>query len=166
VAVQTVANSPLSGYPVLVDKNAALSEMQVVRLDVGTGSAESRVDISNGLPVNIVAGGGASTPPDNSTSTAQEASRVVKASAGTLFVVSGFNNHTSDQYIQLFDSASLPANGVVPKIVIRAFAREPFGYRAPEAGRAFSTGIVICNSTTGPTKTIGSANCLFDIQYS
>jgi len=166
VAVQNVANAPIGSYPVLVDRNAADADMQVVRLDFGTGTAESRVALANGLPVNIVAGGGASSPPSNSTSTAQEASRVVKASAGTLFVVSGFNNHTSDQYIQLFDSASLPANGVVPAIVIRCYAGEPFGYRAPEAGRAFSTGIVICNSTTGPTKTIGSANCIFDIQYS
>jgi len=103
--------------------------------------------------------------PSNSTSSAQEASRVVKASAGTLFVVSGFNNHTADQYIQIFDAAALPANGVVPAIVIRAFTGEPFGYSAPAGGRAFTTGIVICNSTTGPTKTIGSANCLFDVQY-
>lgn len=57
MAVQSVANNPLGSYPVLVDKNTSNSEMQVIRLDVGTGTAESRVNASNGLPVNIISGG-------------------------------------------------------------------------------------------------------------
>lgn len=112
-------------------------------------------------------GGGASFQTlSNSTSTALEASRIVKASAGTLFVISGFNNKASDQYIQVFDSTSIPANGTVPKITIYAAAGMPFGYTAPVgSGRSFSTGIVVCNSSTGNTKTLGSADCLFDVQY-
>ena len=56
MAVQNVVNAPLGQYPVLVDKNSALSEMQVVRIDAGTGSAESRVSATNGLPVSLVSG--------------------------------------------------------------------------------------------------------------
>lgn len=101
----------------------------------------------------------------NSTSTAQEASRIVKASAGKVYVVSGYNNSATDQFIQLFNSATLPANGVVPVLVIMAPANSTFGYSGGAKGRSFSTGIVICNSSTAVTKTIGSANCLFDVQY-
>lgn len=102
----------------------------------------------------------------NSTSLALEASKVVKASAGKLFVVSGFNTLSSDQYIQIFDATAVPANGTVPAIVIYAVAGSTFGYTAPSLfGRSFSSGIVICNSTTAATKTLGAADCLFDIQY-
>ena len=167
MAITNVGNRPVGSYPVLVDETVGplKAQMQVVRLDVGVGTAESRVSSSNPLPVNVITGGSAAVP-SNSTSTAQEASRIAKASAGTLFVVSGYNNSSSDQFILLFDSATLPANGVVPKIVIMASALSTFGYKAPDAGRAFANGIVICNSSTAVTKTIGSANCLFDIQYS
>jgi len=33
------------------------------------------------------------------------------------------------------------------------------------AGRLFANGITVCNSSTAVTKTIGSADCLFDITY-
>lgn len=103
------------------------------------------------------------TVPDNYTSSALEASAVVKATAGTLFVISGYS--TVDQYIQVFDSASLPIDGAIPTIVIVASAGSTFGYTAPLAGRAFDNGITICNSSTGPSKTIGGATCLFDVQF-
>lgn len=60
MTTQSVANSPLSSYPVLVDKTAepAQAQMQVVRLDIGDGTAESRLSESNPLPVAITSGGG------------------------------------------------------------------------------------------------------------
>lgn len=51
MTAQEVDNNRLGSYPVLVDKNAANSDMQVMRLDVGVGDAESRVSSSNPLPV-------------------------------------------------------------------------------------------------------------------
>lgn len=62
MATQDVANNPLGSYPVLVDKNTANAEMQVVRIDVGTGSAESRVTATNPLPVTVTGGGGGGGP--------------------------------------------------------------------------------------------------------
>jgi hypothetical protein len=115
----------------------------------------------NGLPIFPSGSGGDLT---NSTSTALEASRVVKATAGKVFVISGYSS--ADQYILVFDSASLPAEGTVPTLVIEATAGSTFGYTAPNLyGRTFSTGIVICNSSTAATKTIGGSTCLFDINY-
>ena len=32
-------------------------------------------------------------------------------------------------------------------------------------GRVFHQGLVLCNSSTDTTKTIGSADCFFDVQY-
>lgn len=48
---QKVANNPLGSYPVLVDKNGVGDEIQVFRLDIGIGTAESRVSDGNPLPV-------------------------------------------------------------------------------------------------------------------
>lgn len=107
-----------------------------------------------------------SVGPTNATSTALEASRIIKASAGNLWGVSGFNSKSSAQYIQLFNSATLPADASVPTIVIQVPASTPFSIVFNSVyGRAFSTGIVICNSSTLATKTIGSADCWFDAQY-
>lgn len=92
---------------------------------------------------------------------------VVKASAGILYSAQGFNNKASSQYIQIHDASSLPADAAVPvaglSILVPATSQWAFDF-GPR-GRAFATGIVICNSSTLATKTIGSADCSFDAQY-
>ena len=101
-----------------------------------------------------------------SASTADEASRVVKASAGVLhgFVVR--NKKTSSQWIQFHDASSLPADTAVPLFALEIGAGQQLAVDAAEGGIPFSTGIVICNSSTEYTKTIGSADCAFVVEYS
>ena len=103
--------------------------------------------------------------PANATSTAEEASRVVKASAGVLYGFTAYNNNAATRYIQLYDSATLPADAVVPVLTVPVAAQSVVSYAPGVYGRAFTAGIVIANSTTDTTKTIGSADSLFDVQY-
>ena len=107
------------------------------------------------------------TAPTNATTTAgYVSSLLVKASAGTLYGVSGYNSKTSGQFIQISDKNSTPADGTGPVVIIWVEASSNWFYDPGPKGRSFATGIFICCSSTGPTKTIGSADIWIDAQYS
>jgi hypothetical protein len=99
----------------------------------------------------------------NATTTALASSLVVKATPGTLYGIQGYT--TAAQFIHLYNATSLPADAAVPVVVIPVEADKPFSIDFGKYGRAFSTGIVVGNSTTGPTKTLGAANTWIDAQY-
>lgn len=102
--------------------------------------------------------------PSAAVSTAYEASRVIKASAGTLYGLTVYNSKTSAQFIQIHDSATLPADTAVPKITFTIPASSSRSFSAAR-GYPCAAGITVCNSSTGPTKTIGSADCWFTATY-
>lgn len=102
--------------------------------------------------------------PLNKTTTSYTNSLIVKQEAGTLHFITGYNSGP-DQFIQIHDSVLVPSDGSIPSIIFIIPAQSNFSFDLGVEGRYFSNGIIICNSTTGPTKTIGSADCWFDVQY-
>jgi hypothetical protein len=103
--------------------------------------------------------------PNNSTSLALEASHIVVAGEARLCGVSGYSNKAGTQFIQVHDSPTLPADGAAPAIILVVAATGNFSIDLGSYGRWFYRGIVLCNSSTAATKTIGSADCWFDVQF-
>ena len=89
---------------------------------------------------------------------------VVKTGTGVLYGFTVSNTNASAQFVQLFDSPTVPADGAIPILSVSVSAGQAvtFGWFP---GRTFRSGCVLCNSSTQSTKTIGSADCLFDAQY-
>lgn len=108
---------------------------------------------------------------NNARSTAYEASHLVApASAAAaapcvVYGLQGYNSKASAQFIQLHEATTLPADAAVPVCIFIVAASSNFSLDFGVYGRKFDTGCVICNSSTGPAKTIGSADCWFDVQY-
>lgn len=78
------------------------------------------------------------------------------------FIVASTNVAT--QFAQWFDMSALPANGVVPICFASVAASTSTGVFFGDCGRVFRQGFVLCNSSTAGSKTIGAADCLFDVQ--
>lgn len=88
---------------------------------------------------------------------------IALAGLGRLYSITIFNSGP-DQYIQVFDSATLPAEGAVPKLQMKVYADNQNSFDFGD-GRLFTQGIVICNSTTSMVKALGAADCLIDCTF-
>jgi hypothetical protein len=78
------------------------------------------------------------------------------------------NTNAGTRYIQVFDAAALPGNGATPLMTFPLTAGQSF---VPPVdlgvyGRVFQAGVVIANSTTETTLTLGSADSFFDLLVS
>lgn len=124
-------------------------------------------DIANNISVN---GSLSEVNPATTTSsvamvssTALEKGHVGKASAGYLFQVSGYNSSASDLFLQVFDSATEPAEGTAPKILAAAPSESQFGWAVERFATPFTNGIYVCLSSTAATKTVAGAVAWFNI---
>lgn len=100
----------------------------------------------------------------NVTTTAYSNSLVLVDKEAVFYGCVGYNSG-ADQFIQIHDASELPINGVIPKIVFKAVAGENFSLDYGKNGRNFINGIIITNSTTAETLTLGAADCWIDAQY-
>lgn len=107
---------------------------------------------------------GSANLPANKHSNAYAASLVVKTGPGILYGFTVYNSNAAAQFILVFDAAAVPANGAIPAVVLTAATVANLGANWIP-GRAFQVGCVLVNSSTGPTLTIGAADCFWDAQY-
>ena len=98
-------------------------------------------------------------------SAAIEASHVLLDAAGMLYRFSYNNGNAATRYLQLFNSKTLPSNGAVPYCApIPVLTGQTVSVDFGVLGIPFPTGIMIANSTTAATLTIGSADGFFSAE--
>lgn len=98
-------------------------------------------------------------------SAAQQASAIVKAAPGQLLFLHFYNANAAARWLQVFDSATLPADTAIPLLTFPVAIAGTFTLNLAPLGLLMAKGIVVCNSSTGPTKTIGAADSLFTVGY-
>ena len=76
-----------------------------------------------------------------------------------------YNSNAAARWFHFFDANTLPADTAVPMFTWNLAAHSGVGIGWQPNGRQFQVGLVVCNSTTETTKTIGSADCFFDVQF-
>ena len=100
----------------------------------------------------------------HASSVAAATSLVVKAAAGTLYELRFTNTKATSQFIQIHNTAALPADGAIPIESITVPGTTSGSVTFPQA-LTMGTGITVCNSSTLATKTIGAADCFFAADY-
>ena len=130
----------------------------------GTDPVEIQCDDTGRLIVSGAPPAGATNTYSRATSGSYKKSLVVKASAGRLFLLTGYNSNAAAQFVQVHDAAAVPADGVAP-VYTFVVPQGNFSLDLTNIGDYFSNGIVVCNSSTGPTKTIGADDCWFTALY-
>jgi hypothetical protein len=131
---------------------------------VSNGIAVTGVDMS-GVTVNTATNVSATMSAASLAFTSQWTNNlIVKASAGTLLTLNGYNSGPA-QFIQLFNSAAVPGANTTPICVISVLETNNFSVDFNSYGLPFSTGMVAACSTVASGFTVGSTNCWFTATY-
>lgn len=98
------------------------------------------------------------------TSGALQAQNRAKLAPGVVLSLKGFS--TVAGFVQIHDSAVVPADGAVPISSMPVTSTDPYAFPIPVCGMPTTqNGIYVCFSSTGPTKTIGGAVCWFEVYF-
>ncbi len=103
--------------------------------------------------------------PANASSVKLASSIVAATSNVRLYGFTVTNTNAAAQFAMAFDGLKVPSNGAIPLWAISVPAGDAKGIYFGSVGRTFDNGIVLTNSTTQTSLTIGAADCLFDVQY-
>lgn len=103
--------------------------------------------------------------PVNATSPALASSIVATTGVCRLFGFTATSTNVAAQFVLVFDALAVPANGTVPLYAVNVAAASSVAVYYGSVGRSFDRGIVVANSTTQGSLTIGAADTIFDVQY-
>jgi hypothetical protein len=96
-------------------------------------------------------------------SSAAEASAVVSAAEASVVEVIATNTDVATRYLQIFDTASVPADAQVPEICIAVPTGSTVSWE-PRKEVYFPTGVCVCFSSTAATKTVAGAVGVFTVR--
>jgi hypothetical protein len=98
---------------------------------------------------------------DQSSGTSGAGTSVLVAQTAQLYGIYAFNSAAStDYYLQVFDSATVPADGATPLMVFSLPHNQSLSQQFNDS-YTFKNGIYVCASTTAKTKTLAVANDVF-----
>lgn len=92
------------------------------------------------------------------------ASRVIKTGPGIFYAITMTNTNAAARFLQVFDANVLPADGAVP-LFSRSIPIADSITIEWRVGHTFNVGLIVCNSTTSASKTLGSADSIFDVTF-
>lgn len=103
--------------------------------------------------------------PSNAQSPALANSIVASLGTARLYGFTATSTNVAAQFIQVFDESGVPSNAKIPVFTVNVAAASTVSVYFGSMGRTFDRGIILANSTTQGTLTIGAADTLFDVQY-
>ena len=155
--LSTDLNQFITQFSDIYNNGVSSSQFQV---DVTSISGISVSDTTP-LPIKTAGVGGWSL----FKSSVAEASHIIKGFSAVVRAVMMYNGNASTRTFQMFSSGVVPVDATVPDWLFPVVPGTLSGYDFGVDGIVLSSGVTVCNSTTIPTKTLGSADSYFWVIY-
>jgi len=153
------------GIPVLAQRNDSLTTLTSATGDYGLPAIGPAGEAYVVPTPPLTATPAAAVALSEAATAALATNLVIKASAGTLYTLTCFNNNAAARFLQLANLTALGADGTVPAWIYSIPAGGSIHLNFGPFGRRFTTGIVACFSTTAATKTIAAADMWLNAGY-